>query len=402
MTKRILIAGSGFAGMWSGLSAARAVSLAGNENEVEITMVSPSPNLHIRPRFYETAFDEMSPDIAPLLAAVGVNHLPGTIEAVNTSNKTVEAKNGEGVHSTLPYDRFILATGSSLFLPDIPGLNEHSFNVDQLSDAIALNEHLKALAKQPETVARNTVVVVGGGFTGIETVLEMPQRLRDVLGNGATIRVVLLERASEIGPDLGPGPRPLIEQALAECGVEVMTSVSAKSIDAEGVTTATGENIESNTVIWTAGPRAQSLAEQIKGEHDRFGRVHADQYMHAKGVKDVFVTGDVAMVATDDDGNIASMSCQHALSLGRVSGHNAAAELVGLPSHPYSQPKYVTCLDLGPWGAVYTEGWDRQVHLQREEAKELKRSINTEWIYPPEPDREAAFAVANPDYVIVP
>ena len=108
------------------------------------------------------------------------------------------------------------------------------------------------------------------------------------------------------------------------------------------------------------------------------------------------------MVAADDKGNIAAMSCQHALSLGRVSGHNAAAELVGLPMHPYSQSKYVTCLDLGAWGAVYTEGWDREVCMERKEAKELKQTINTQWIYPPEADRDAAFAVAAPDYVIVP
>ncbi|MGR8949754.1 MAG: NAD(P)/FAD-dependent oxidoreductase [Gammaproteobacteria bacterium] len=402
MTKNILIAGSGFSGMWSALSAARAVSLAGQEGEVDIQIVSRSPNLHIRPRFYERAFDEMAPDIAPLLTLVGVNHLAGTVETVRPENRELEVMDLDGKCSTLPYDRFVLATGSRLFLPDIPGLKEHSFNVDQLSNAIALDQHLKALADQPDTVARNTVVVVGGGFTGIETVLEMPQRLRDIFGSGTTTRVVLLERAPEIGPELGPGPRPIIEEALADCGVEVMTSHGAKSITADGVTTTSGERIESNTVIWTAGPRAQSLAEQIEGEHDRFGRVHADKYLHAKGVKDVFVTGDVAMVATDDKGNIASMSCQHALSLGRVSGHNAAAELVGLELHAYSQPKYVTCLDLGPWGAVYTEGWERQVHMKGAEAKELKRAINTQWIYPPAPDRDAAFETANPDHVIVP
>ena len=96
MTKRILIAGCGFAGMWSALSAARAVSLAGKMNEVDITIVSPSPNLHIRPRFYETAFDEMAPDIGPLLAVVDVKHLAGTIESVNTTNKIVEVKNIDG------------------------------------------------------------------------------------------------------------------------------------------------------------------------------------------------------------------------------------------------------------------------------------------------------------------
>jgi NADH:ubiquinone reductase (H+-translocating) len=402
MTQKIVIAGSGFAGMWSALSAARAVSLVDKAGGVQIEVVSPAPNLHIRPRFYERSFEDMAPDIAPLFSAVGVRHLAGTIRTINTSNHELEVTHVDGNASTLTYDRFILATGSELFLPDIPGLRQYAFNVDQLANAIALDKHLNALKDKPESVARNTVVVVGGGFTGIETVAEMPQRLREILGNQAKIRVVVLEQAPAIGPDLGPGPRPVIEQALADCGVEVMTSTGAQAIDSQGVTTTSGEHIEASTVIWTAGARAHPLAAQIEGEHDRFGRVHADQYLRAKRIKDVFVTGDVAMVATDDDGHIASMSCQHALSLGRVSGHNAAAELVGLPLHAYSQPKYVTCLDLGPWGAVYTEGWDRQVHLQQQAAKDLKRVINTQLIYPPEPDREAIFGIANPDHVIVP
>lgn len=402
MTHNIVIAGSGFAGLWSALSAARAVALAGQEKDVTITMVSPAAELHIRPRFYEQAFDEMAPDIGPLLDAVGVRHLAGIVEAVRTGKHELDVVTNDGQRSTLPYDRFVLATGSALHLPDLPGLKAHSFNVDQLASARELDAHLHKLAGQVDAAARNTVVVVGGGFTGIETAAEMPARLRAILGEAADVRVVLLEQAPAVGPDLGPGPRPVIETALKDCGVETMTGAAAASIDENGVTLANGERIVANTVIWTAGPRAQALAAQIEGEHDRFGRVHADAYLHAKGVKDVFVTGDTALAATDDDGNVASMSCQHALSLGRVSGHNAAAELVGLPLHPYSQPKYVTCLDLGPWGAVYTEGWDRQVHLQGAEAKELKRAINTQWIYPPAPEREAAFSVANPDYVIVP
>jgi len=194
----------------------------------------------------------------------------------------------------------------------------------------------------------------------------------------------------------------LIEEALAECGVEVITGDGAAAVDAQGVTTASGLRIESNTVIWTAGARAHPLAAQIAGEHDRLGRVVADAFLHATAAPGIFVTGDVAHAATDDAGNVAAMSCQHALSLGRVAGYNAAAELVGLPLHPYRQPKYVTCLDLGPWGAIFTEGWDRQVQMTREVAKSVKREINTKWIYPPAPDRTAAFAVANPDYVIVP
>jgi NADH dehydrogenase len=245
-------------------------------------------------------------------------------------------------------------------------------------------------------------VVAGGGFTGIETAAEMPNRLLKVLGDQASIRVVVIEQAPGIGPDIGPVPRPVIEAALAECGVEIMTGTAVAAIDASGVTTTLGERIESNTVVWTAGARANPLAAQIPGEYDQYGRIYADPCLRANQAADVFVTGDVAHAATDDLGNVAAMSCQHALSLGRVAGHNAASELLGLPLHAYSQPKYVTCLDLGPWGTLYTEGWDRQVRLTRKEGKDLKREINTKWIYPPAANRKAVFAIANPDYVIVP
>src|SRR5690349_17305255 len=129
----------------------------------------------------------------------------------------------------------------------------------------------------PESTARNTIVVAGGGFTGIETAAEMPARVREALGADARVRVVVVERAEAIGPDLGPGPRPVIEQALAELGVETRLGSGVASVDAEGVTLANGERIESKTVIWTAGMRASALTEQIPAERDQFGRLHVDR-----------------------------------------------------------------------------------------------------------------------------
>lgn len=402
MRKHIVIAGSGFAGTWAAISAARAVALAGKESEVGITVVSPSANLVIRPRLYESAFENLSPDIMPLLDVIGVRHLAGKVTEIAPDAHQVSMTQADGTQLLIDYDKFILATGSQLFTPAIPGLKEFSFNVDQLENAQQLDAHLKSLSRSAEMPARNTVVIVGSGLTGIETAADMPDRLRAVLGDKAKIRVILIEQAPAIGPHLGPAPRTVVEEALAECGVELIVDKAVVSIDAQGIELASGERIESNTIVWTAGARAHSLAAQIPGEHDRLGRLAADPYLHAKGTSDIFVTGDVARAATDDLGNFALMSCQHALSLGRVAGHNAAAELVALPLHPYSQPKYVTCLDLGPWGALYTEGWNPKISLMREEAKSLKQEITTKWIYPPAPDREAAFAVANPDFIIVP
>ena len=118
-------------------------------------------------------------------------------------------------------------------------------------------------------------------------------------------------------------------------------------------------------------------------------------------MRDVFATGDCAYAATDNEGNYASMSCQHAMNLGRSAGHNVAADLIGDDFIPYSQPAYVTCLDLGSWGAVYTEGWDRQVKLTGATGKALKTQINTQWIYPPAGDRAELLALADPRRIVV-
>ena len=104
----------------------------------------------------------------------------------------------------------------------------------------------------------------------------------------------------------------------------------------------------------------------------------------------------MAHAKTDDAGNTALMTCQHAIQLGKFTGHNAAASLLNLEPYPYRQVNYVTCLDLGGWGAVYTEGWEQRVKSVREEGKKIKVAITNELIYPPAADKAVAFAAADP------
>ncbi|CAI4203428.1 FAD-dependent oxidoreductase [Acinetobacter baumannii] len=401
MSKRIIIAGSGFAGLWAALAAQRAIHLVSQEQNIEVMMVSPSPNVGIRPRLYEAVLENMNPDISELLTVVGVKFLAGWVNKIDVDQQTIEVATTDGNKQNLSYDRFVLATGSTTFMPPIPGLKEYGFSVNTLEDAEKLDHHLKNLATKPANAARNTVVVAGGGLTGLETVTEMPERLRSILDE-MDVRVVLVDSSTDIGAAMGDQAATVIREALNELGVEGKAGLRVTALDATGVTLSNGEKIETETVIWTAGMRANPLTSQIAGEKDNLGRLIGDVYLHAPEAKNIFVTGDTVKVPTDDLGNFNVMSCQHAMSLGRVAGYNAAAELVDLPLHPYSQPKYVTCVDLGPWGALYTEGWDRQVQFVREEAKKIKQEINTVWIYPPVADREAVFAIANPDFVIVP
>ncbi|MCO4890744.1 NAD(P)/FAD-dependent oxidoreductase [Cupriavidus sp. WGtm5] len=402
MSKRILVIGAGFAGMWSALASARLLDQVGR-TDVEIALVAPEPELHVRPRLYEQNPNGMKAPLQEIFKAVGVRFIQGKVEHIDVQNQTVNIA-GVGADASdqrIGYDRLVVAAGSRLFRPQISGLAQHAFNVDQVADAAELEAHIHRLASRPESAGRNTVVIAGAGFTGIETAAEMPARLREVLGEDAAVNVIMVERNAAIGPDLGAGPRPVITQALTELGVTWRLGSGVAAVDASGVTLDNGERIEADTVIWTAGARASELTAQIPAERDNFGRLHVDRNLKVKGVESVFATGDCAYAATDDDGNVAMMSCQHAMNLGRSAGHNVAADLVGAAPIPYSQPKYVTCLDLGPWGAVYTEGWDRQVKMTGGVAKALKTRINTEWIYPPRADRAEALAMADPRRIVV-
>ncbi|MDH4556750.1 NAD(P)/FAD-dependent oxidoreductase [Pseudomonas sp. BN417] len=393
--KNILIVGAGFAGVWSALSAARLLDKYDCE-DVNITLLAPQAELRIRPRFYEPDVHRMYAPLDELFDSVGVRFVKGTASHIDEQAQTVGYTDEEGRQGELGYDRLVLATGSQLVRPTVPGMDAYAFDVDQIEAAVRLENHLASLKHRTYSRARNTVVVAGGGFTGIETATEMPARLKAVLGDAEDIRVIVVDRGPRIAAAMGDGIRPSITEASEHLGIEWVLDATVAAVDANGVTLADGRRIEAATVIWTVGFRASPLTAQLTGERDTQGRLHVDQHLKVLGQDRVFAAGDVAYAATDELGNFALMSCQHAISLGRHAGNNAAATLLGVPPMPYRQPKYVTCLDLGAWGAVFTEGWDRQLKLVKQEAKALKTQINTLWIYPPAADRATALAAADP------
>jgi len=397
---RLVIIGSGFAGMYAALSAARLRDIQGvSPEEIEIALVAPEPTLVVRPRLYESKPETLTAPLTDVLKAIDVVYVQGSAETVDTKSRTVEIVTAKGAKKSISYDRLVVATGSRLFRPNIPGLAEHGFAVDQLDDAIALDRHLHGLAERPALNGRDTVVVAGGGFTGIETATEMPTRLRTILGKDSTPRVIIVDRNSAVAPDMGESPRPVIEDALRKLGVETRVGAGVASLDKSGVTLTSGEHIEAETVIWAAGMRAAPLTAQIPAERDNFGRLLVDRHLRVPSVPGVFATGDAARAACDDIGNYALMSCQHALRTGAFAGNNAAAELLGVPTKPYHQEGYATCLDLGEAGAIFTLGWERKLKLVGEEAKKTKQQINTVWIYPPRAERAAALASADPEHV---
>jgi NADH dehydrogenase len=392
--KRILVLGGGFAGLWSAVGAARKLDELGlGPDAVEVTLVNRDAFHGIRVRNYEADLSTVRVPLDAVLGPIGVRRVEGDVTAIDPAGAAVTVRTADGPR-TLPYDRLVFALGSQLTRPDVPGLAEFAFDVDTYAAAERLNDHIRSLAGRPDSGGRFTAVVVGAGLTGIEAATELPGKLRAAGAN--RFRVVLVDRNPYVGSDMGDSARPVIEAALSELGIERRLGTGVAAVGPDAVTLGTGEVIPAATVVWCGGLRANPLTRSFQVELDPLGRLPVDEFLRVRGAANVFAAGDSARAVLN--GRHASvMSCQHGRPMGRFAGHNVVCDLLGLPMLPLHIDWYVTVLDLGPPGAVYTEGWDRHVVATGEAAKATKRIINCDRIYPPlTGDRREILAAAAP------
>jgi NADH:ubiquinone reductase (H+-translocating) len=385
--KRVVILGGGFAGLWSAVGAARKLDQMGlGPSDVAITLVNRDPYHCIRVRNYESDLSSVRIPLDDVLSPIAVERLEGEVTTIDVARQVVHVMEA-ATNRLCPirYDRLVVALGSQLNRPAIPGLAEFGFDIDTYQGAERLNAHLQALPAQPESAGQYTVLVVGAGLTGIEAATEMPQKLRAVIENTSAaprFQVILADRNTRLGSDMGDKACQVIEKALKDLGIEARGGISVVGIDASGARLASGDTIPAATVVWCAGLHANPFTQLILGERDRFGRLFVDEFMRVKGVANIFAAGDVASALLDDV-HASVMSCQHGRPMGRFAGHNVICDLLGQPMLPLRIEWYVTVLDLGAWGAVYTEGWDRTVVSTGEAAKKTKQTINCQRIYPP-------------------
>jgi NADH:ubiquinone reductase (H+-translocating) len=159
-----------------------------------------------------------------------------------------------------------------------------------------------------------------------------------------------------------------------------------------------GTRVEADAVVWSVGMRASELTRQISDELDHLGRVPVDH--HLRALPEVFAAGDTAAAAFDAEHTV-MQACQHATPLGKVAGYNAAADLLGVPLRDFTPGPYVTCLDLGDAGAIFTRGWDRRVMASGADGADVKKRIN-QHIHPPVDDAAKILAAADRVYIELP
>ena len=392
--KHLVIAGGGFAGFWSAMSAARRALELGVRDRLTITLVNRDEYLGLRPRFYEAELTGTRLALRNWLAPLGIELVIGEIASLIPASRRMEFVNGSHVVPDIIYDQLILATGSCQAYPDFAERGR-VFDVDTFAKATTLDQHLRALAtKGFPTPASRTFVVVGASFTGLEIVTALPSKLEGLAPSVPRFAFHLMERAPEIGQGYAPDARQHITKRLQHLGISVHTGQEQLRHEKNQLILADKQRLTTDTVIIATGFTASPLATAFSGPRDRLGRLAVDAFLHLPGHPEVLPAGDISLAKTDAD-HYAVMSCQHAMPQGRTAGHNAVSFLFHKDPLPYTQPRYRTCLDLGPGDALVTAGWERPMKTIGPEAKAIKTEIINQWVSPPT-DIADTLAMASP------
>ncbi len=350
----VVIAGGGFAGAYCARALGRALGAA--EGVRRVALVSERNVLVFQPMLAEVAGSSLAAvDVVNPLRQFcrGVNVLQGAIQKIDWASRTLVLDGGRFTRDHgVGFTHLVLALGSVTDLGAVPGMTEYGWPMKNVSDALRLRSALinrleEANLVEDAGVRRRllTFVVVGGGYTGVETAGQMLDFIRQAHRfypnlRACEPRVVLVhsgkELLGEIGPELGGYARRVLEKR----GVEIRLNVRVTAVTALHVTLADGTGVDANTIVTTVGsapnPVVMDLCRQIGVDAPK-GRVPTDPAMQVAGIPTLWAAGDGAAVPWDDRGvaRVSPPTAQFALRQGALLGRNIASALRGAGLSPF-------------------------------------------------------------------
>jgi NADH dehydrogenase len=309
----IVIIGAGYTGMAATMSLAARVK---GRNDVHITLVNPQARFTERLRLHQVASGQNLADleIPELLAGTGVEFVQGWVTAVDAGAQTVRVDD----EYTLRYDTLVYALGAVADTEVVPGVDEHAYTLNSAHDA-------ELLAEQLDRLATGTVVVAGGGLTGIESAAEIAEQRPE-------LDVVLLSR-EQPGAMMGPKARARLLAGLARLGVQVRAGVDVVKVLPDGVALADGEILAAHAVLWTAGVRVSPLARAAGLRVDERGRIVTDAALRSVSHPNVYAVGDAA--AVQQGYGVLHGTCQSGIPTGVHAAASIARQLKGKQPKPF-------------------------------------------------------------------
>jgi len=346
-TRRVLILGGGFGGIYAALELEKQLA---RDPGLEVTLVTRDNYFLFTPMLHEVAASdlEVSTIVSPLRKLLRrVSTFVGTIESIDLAGREVVVSHGFDGHThRLAYDHLILALGSTTNFFGLPGVERCALTMKSLGDALVLRNrlitHLEEANGECAAGARQpllTFVVAGGGFAGVETLGAINDFVREALPfypnlRPEHVRMVLVTPDEVILPELGPRLGRYAQRKLAARGAEIVTRAKVRGIEGGVVTLSDGRTIETTTLVWTAGTAPNPLLATLPVAR-RNGRVTVNECLEVPGHAGVWALGDSASVPDPASGGYHPPTAQHALRQGRAAARNVVAALRGRPKRPF-------------------------------------------------------------------
>jgi len=365
--QRIIIIGGGFAGVFAGQAITRLLKLRrGNSDAYHVELINPTNYFVFQPLLPEVVSGTINaPDaVSPLRALLpGVHFRMAEVIDLDVAKQQITLLQGSRrIPQALSYDQLILTPGQRTDTSHLPGFSEHSFTLRDLDDAHALRNHVLQclehadITQNPELKQRLlTFVVVGAGFSGVETAGELKEMIHRTLRyypniQSEEINMILVQRGDRILPELSPQLAAYAQTDLVQRGVDVRLNSSITKATAYAVFGADGNRISTSTLVTTVGNGPVKLATALPFETYR-GRIVADAHLRVKGHKNIWTAGDVAAVpnATTE---VTPATAQFAVRQAQQLAHNLIAELQGKPLQHFDYTPKGSMASLGNYRGV--------------------------------------------------
>nr|WP_269205070.1 NAD(P)/FAD-dependent oxidoreductase [Motilibacter aurantiacus] len=330
----VVVIGAGFAG----LNAVHELRGA----PVDITIIDRN-NFHtFQPLLYQVATSYLPPEqVGSTIRTIfrrqkNVKVRVGEVSGVEWDTQTVELTDG----TTVPYDYLVLAAGATTNFFGIPGMDEHAYPLYTMSDAVRLRLHLleeieQAARDRSSDRSHETVVVVGGGPTGVETAGSLAEMSCHHIGGEVDLRVVLVEMMPRLLNTFSEQSGEQTLKDLRKRGVEILLNTSVKSADEKGVELSDGQRIETRTVVWGAGVQASPLGRKLGLELGRGGSIVVEPDLRVPGRDNVFAIGDIASPKRPEGARPFPLVAPNAIQQGKHTGKQIAKLVAGQQPAPF-------------------------------------------------------------------
>ncbi|MEF3308929.1 NAD(P)/FAD-dependent oxidoreductase [Paenibacillus sp. GYB004] len=351
---RIVILGAGYGGVLTALRLQKEL----NYNEANVTLVNKHDYHYITTHLHMPAAGTDNPEnarvsISKLIDEFKIDFVKSTVVQIKPQEKKVILEDG-----TLSYDYLVIGLGGESETFGIPGLQEFAFNIRSINSVRLIREHIEyqfaKFKREPERKDYLTFVVGGAGFTGIEFIGELADRIpklcKEFDVDPSLVKIYNIEAAPTALPGFDPELVEYAMQVLADKGVTFKIATAIKECTPEGVMLASGETIKSSTVVWTGGIRGNKLVEQAGFEAMR-GRVKVDSYLRTEQYENVYIIGDCSLIL-NEQGRPYPPTAQIAMQQGVTCAYNLVASIRNQPLREFKFDNKGVVASLGKGEAI--------------------------------------------------